>query len=37
MVIGGDSCSEGSEFESLHHILDGHYSHICVAIIVMFV
>ena len=24
---GGDSCSEGREFESRHHILDGHFSH----------
>ena len=29
MVIGGDLCSEGRGFESLHHILDG-YLHIIV-------
>ena len=23
--MGGDSCSEGREFESWHHILDGHF------------
>ena len=23
VVMGGDSCSEGREFESQHHILDG--------------
>ena len=28
VVMGGDSCSEGREFESQHHILDGHFSHI---------
>ena len=25
MATGGDSCSEGHEFESQHHILDGHF------------
>ena len=25
MVMGGDSCSKGREFESLHHMLDGHF------------
>ena len=30
MVMGGDSCSEGCEFKSLHCILDGHFSHIFV-------
>ena len=25
VVMGGHSCSKGSEFESLHHILDGHF------------
>ena len=25
VVIGGDSCSEGREFESQHRILDGHF------------
>ena len=28
MVKGGDSQSEGCEFESRHRILDGHFSHI---------
>ena len=23
--MGGDSCSKGCEFESRHHILDGHF------------
>ena len=27
VVMGGDSCSKGREFESWHHILDGHFSH----------
>ena len=26
--MGGDSCSKGRGFESLHYILDGHFSHI---------
>ena len=25
VVMGGDSCSEGREFQSKHHILDGHF------------
>ena len=25
VVMGGDSCSKGCEFESLHHLLDGHF------------
>ena len=25
MVMGRDSCSKGREFQSLHHILDGHF------------
>ena len=25
MVMGGDSCSKGCEFESWHRILDGHF------------
>ena len=25
VVMGGDSCSKGCEFESRHHILDGHF------------
>ena len=35
MVTGGDSRSEGHGFESQHHILDGHFSHIFVVKIVM--
>ena len=35
--MGGDSCSEGHGFESLHHILEGHFSNIFVVKIVMFV
>ena len=30
VVTGGDSCSEGHGFESQHHILDGHFSHLFV-------
>ena len=30
MVMGGDSRSKGRGFESQHHILDGHFSHIFV-------
>ena len=37
MVMGRDSRSEGCGFESRHHILDGHFSHIFVVKIVMFV
>ena len=37
MVMGGDSCSEGHEFESLHRILGEHFSLIFVIKIVMFV
>ena len=37
MVIGGVSCSESCGFESKHHIMDGHFSHIVVVRIVMFV
>ena len=37
VVMGGDSCSEGCGFESQHHILEGHFSHIFVLQIVMFV
>ena len=29
MVMGGDSCSKGREFESRHRILDGHFTFIC--------
>ena len=25
LVMGGDSCSEGCEFESKHRVLDGHF------------
>ena len=37
MVMGRDSHSEGRGFESRHRILDGHFSHIIVVKIVMFV
>ena len=38
VVMWGDSCSEGCEFEYQHHILDGHFSHIFVVVkIVMFI
>ena len=30
VVMGGDSCSKGHEFESWHRILDGHFSHLFV-------
>ena len=36
VVKGGDSCSEGPGFES-KCILDGHFSHLFVIKIVMFV
>ena len=29
VVMGGDSCTEGDGFESLHRILDGHFTHNC--------
>ena len=35
VVMGRDSCYEGRGFESQHHILDGHFSHIFVVKIVM--
>ena len=35
MVMGGDSCSKGREFEYRHHALDGHFSHLFVVKIVM--
>ena len=35
MIMGGDSCAKGHEFESRHHILDGHFSHSFVAKIVI--
>ena len=37
VVMGRDSHSEGCGFKSRHHILDGHFSHIFVVKIVMFV
>ena len=37
VVIGRDSRSKGRGFESRHRILDGHFSHIFVVKIVMFV
>ena len=37
MAMGEDSCSEGHGFESQHPIMNGHFSHIFVVIIVMFV
>jgi len=35
VVLGEDACYEGCGFESQHHILDGHFSHIFVVKIVM--
>ena len=35
VVMGGDDCSKGGEFESLHLILDGHFSHLFVVKIAM--
>ena len=35
MVMGGGLCSKGCEFESQHHILDGHFSHLFAVTIVM--
>ena len=37
MVMGRDSHSKGCGFESRHRILDGHFSHVVVVNIVMFV
>ena len=37
VVMGTDSRSKGHGFESQHHILDGHFPHIIVVKIVMFV
>ena len=37
VVMGGDSRSKGCGFESRHRILDGHFSHIFVVKIVLFV
>ena len=28
VVMGGDSCSKGREFESQHQLLDRHFSHL---------
>ena len=36
VVMEVDSCTEGRGFESQNHILDGHFSHIFVLKIVMF-
>ena len=35
MVMGGDSCCNGCEFESWHHLLDGHFFTFFVVKIVM--
>ena len=37
VVMGGDSRYKGCGFELQHHILDGHFSHLFVVKIVMFV
>ena len=37
MVMEGDSFSKGCGFESLRHILDGHFPHVLVVKIEMFV
>ena len=37
VVMGGDSCSKGREFESRQCILDGYFSHLFAVKIVMFV
>ena len=37
VVMGGDSCSEGCGRKSQHRTLDGHFSHLFVVKIVMFV
>ena len=37
LVMEGDSCPEGSWFESLQCILDGHFSHNFLVKIVLFV
>ena len=36
VVMGGDSCYEGCGFESQHHLLNRHFSHIFVVKMVMF-
>ena len=35
MVMGGDSCSKGHEFESQCRILNGHFTHLFVVKIVI--
>ena len=35
VVMGGDSCSKGHEFESKYRVLDGHFSNLFVGKIVM--
>ena len=37
VVMGGDSCSKGLWFESQYRMQDGHFSHLFVVRIVMFV
>ena len=37
VVMRGDSCSEGHGFESQHHMVDGHFSHLFAVKIVMYV
>ena len=37
VVMGGDLHSKGRGFESLHRILDGHFSYLFAVKIVMFV
>ena len=37
VVMGDDLCTRGRGFESQHRILDGHFSHIFVVKIVLFV
>ena len=37
VVMGGDSCSKGCEFESWYRILDEHFAQLFVVKIVMYV
>ena len=37
VFMGDDSCSKDHVFESRRHILDGHFSHLFVVKIVLFV
>ena len=37
VVMGGDLCYKGREFESQHYILDGHFAHLFVVRIIMLV